>query len=363
MKNYPIPMVPGPTFVPEEILQAYQNNYGSADMEPEFLELYNQTEKNIQQILQTKNQVAILTGEGMLALWSALKSTILPGDRILSLATGVFGYGIAEMGKAIGAQVKTVGFAYNETLHDWEMIEKAIIEYRPKMITVIHCETPSGTLNPLKELGDLKVKHQVPLLYVDMVASIGAVEILVDDWQIDFALGGSQKVLSSPAEMSFISISPQAWKEIESTNYVGYDAILPFKDAQKNFYFPYTPHWHGIAAISSATKLILEEGLNNVFQRHQQVASFVRDQAQKIGYELFPAQNAIPSPTVTAIKVPENTTWDFLNQRFREQGLVVGGSYGPLSGKVFRIGHMGYQANILMAHKAMEILEKTFKSL
>ena len=111
----------------------------------------------------------------MLAFWSALKSAILPGDRILALATGVFGYGVAEMAKAIGAQVKTVGFAYNETLHDWEMIEKAIIEFHPKMITVIHCETPSGTLNPLEKLSELKAKHQIPLLYVDMVASIGGV--------------------------------------------------------------------------------------------------------------------------------------------------------------------------------------------
>ena len=363
MEKYPIPMVPGPTSVPEQILKAYLHDYGSPDMEPEFLDLYNQTEENLKQILQTKNQVAILTGEGMLALWSALKSVILSGDRILALATGVFGYGVAEMAKSIGAQVKTVGFAYNETLHDWDMIEKAIIEFNPKMITVIHCETPSGTLNPLEKLSELKVKHQIPLLYVDMVASIGGVPVHVDDWHIDFALGGSQKVLSCPADISFLSISANAWQEIESVNYSGYDALLPFRDAQKNFYFPYTLHWHGIKAINTATKLILDEGLQNVFTRHLHVADFIRNQSLKIGFELFPSPTAVHSPTVSALCVPEKTSWEILDRSFREYGLVVGGSYGPLTGKVFRLGHMGHQANMLLAHKAIEVMEKVFKSL
>ncbi|MRS05194.1 alanine--glyoxylate aminotransferase family protein, partial [bacterium] len=244
-----------------------------------------------------------------------------------------------------------------------DMIEKAIIEFNPKMITVIHCETPSGTLNPLKKLSELKVKHQIPLLYVDMVASIGGVPILVDDWEIDFALGGSQKVLSCPADISFLSISSKAWQEIESVNYSGYDALLPFRDAQKNFYFPYTQHWQGIKAINTATKLILDEGLHHVFTRHHQVAEFLRNQSLKIGFELFPSPSAIHSPTVTALCVPEKTSWEILDRSFREYGLVVGGNYGPLTGKVFRLGHMGHQANMLLAHKVIEVMEKVFKSL
>jgi len=363
MEKYPIPMVPGPTSIPEEIQKAYLNNFGSSDMEPEFLDLYHHTEINIQHILNTKNHVAILTGEGMLGLWSALKSVLLPGDRVLAIATGVFGYGVADMAKAIGAQVKTIGFAYNETIHDFESIEKAIIEFHPKMITIIHCETPSGTLNPLEKISELKSKHQVPLLYVDMVASIGGVPILVDDWHIDFALGGSQKVLSAPADMSFLSISPAAWNVIESVGYEGYDALLPFLHAQENFYFPYTPHWHGVLALNIATKLLLNEGLQNVFTRHQLVANFIQEQSQRIGYELFPAQNAVLSPTVTALKVPESIAWQELDLRFREQGMVVGGSFGPLAGKVFRLGHMGHQADMLLAHQVIDVLENTFLTL
>jgi aspartate aminotransferase-like enzyme len=173
MKTYPIPMVPGPVKVPAEVLQAYLTDYGSADLETEYLDLYRQTEANLQAMMGTRSTVAIMSGEGMLALWAALKSCIRPGERVLAVGSGVFGYGIGDMARSIGAEVRSVGSGYDETIHDWAAIEQAIVEFEPKMITVVHCETPSGTLNPIAELGSLKEKHGVPLLYMDAVASLG----------------------------------------------------------------------------------------------------------------------------------------------------------------------------------------------
>ncbi len=227
METYPIPMIPGPVRVPEEILQAYQKDYGSADLEGEFLELYNHTEADLQQILATQNKVAIFTGEGMLALWAGLKSCLKPGDRVLCIATGVFGYGIGDMARSLGAEVRTVGFGFDETIYNWEEIERVMLEFRPKMITAVHCETPSGTLNPLDELGRLKRKHGVPLLYVDAVASLAGAPVLVDEWGIDLLLGGSQKALCVPPAMSFVAVSPAAWEIVRAVNYPGYDALLP----------------------------------------------------------------------------------------------------------------------------------------
>ncbi|PKO06081.1 MAG: aminotransferase [Chloroflexi bacterium HGW-Chloroflexi-3] len=361
MQSYPIPMVPGPVQVPARILSAYQHDYGSPDLEPEYMELYNQTALKMRQLLGTQNQIVFQTGEGMLSLWSALKSTIRPGDRVLTLATGVFGYGIGDMARSIGAQVKTLGFAHNETLQDWVKIEKAIIEFQPKMITVVHCETPSGTLNPLEKLGELKHKHNIPLLYADMVASVGGVPIETDTWHVDLALGGSQKVLSAPCDISFLAVSPQAGEMIEEVAYVGYDALLPFRDAQQKGEFPYTPHWHGMAAIATSLDMLLEEGLELAFKRHEMVATYCREQLQAIGYELFITPPSIPSPTVTAVKVPKGITWQAFDKKLRAEGLVVGGSYGPLAGKVFRLGHMGPQANMTIMHQALEVLEKVLK--
>ena len=140
------------------------------------------------------------------------------------------------MAEAIGCEVKTVGFGFDETFTDFALIEKAIQEFRPKMITMVQNETPSGTMNPVKEIGELKEKYQVPLLYVDAVSGIGGSVVKTDEWHIDLCLGASQKCLSAPASMSFLSVSEKAWDIIEETGYAGYDALLPFRYAVRNAY-------------------------------------------------------------------------------------------------------------------------------
>lgn len=356
MEIYPIPMFPGPVKVPQAVLDVYRTNFGSADVEPEFLALYNRTEAQLQQILGTENRVVIQTGEGMLALWAALKSCLQPGDRVLSIATGLFGYGIGEMAASIGATVKTIGLPYNETLSDLAEVEKAIVDFRPKMITAVHCETPSGTLNPLAELGRLKARHNVPLLYVDAVASAGGAPVQADDWHIDLCLGGSQKCLSVPPSMSFLSVSEVAWEIVNQVDYVGYEALKPFQTAQAVGYFPYTPNWHGVAALNAGAKILLDEGLEASFARHRQVADYCRREVVAAGYTLFPAPEAAQSPTVTAINVPDGIEWVTFNTLLRQHGLAVGGNYGPLAGKVFRLGHMGSQADMSLAEQALAVL-------
>jgi aspartate aminotransferase-like enzyme len=356
MQTYPIPMVPGPVKVAREVLEAYQTNYGSADLEPEFFELYDRTEANLKTILSTANQVVIQSGEGMLALWSALKCCLLPGDRVLSIATGVFGDGIGDMAASIGAEVRKIRLPYNQTISDFTEIEKALESVKPKMVTVVHCETPSGTLNPIAELGQRKKALGIPLLYVDAVSSIGGVPVLADEWNVDLCLGGSQKCLSALPDMAFLSVSAAAWEIIAQVGYAGYGALKPFRTAQAERYFPYTPNWHGVAGLNAGAELILKEGLSNSYARHAEVADFCRKQLKEIGLTLFPAEGATPSPTVTAVNVPKGATWPELDGNLRRQGLVTGGSYGPLSGKVFRLGHMGTQADLKLINKALEVI-------
>lgn len=356
MQTYPIPMVPGPVMVPEKIRQVYLEPYGSGDLEFEFVELYTRTQRRLKEIFTTRDDIVIMSGEGMLALWSALKSCLVPGDRVLAVATGVFGYGIGEMAQSVGADVKTVGFSYDETINDMARIEAAIAEFKPRMITVVHCETPSGTLNPLEELGRLKHAYRVPLLYVDTVAGAGGVPVLADDWHIDLCLGGSQKCLSAPPDMSFLSVSPKAWEIIDAVGYVGYDALKPFRTAVKERYFPYTPSWQGVAALYTAAGILLDEGLENSFNRHDTVARTCRRRLVELGIDLFPAAGAIASPTVTAANIPRGLTWESWDRRLREQGLVAAGSYGPLAEKVFRLGHMGAQADMALMERAIAVI-------
>lgn len=363
METYPIPMVPGPVRVPESIRKVYQNDFGAPALESEFFALYQRAESALRTLLGTTNSVAILTGEGMLALWAALKSCLKPGDRVLSVATGVFGYGIGEMARSAGADVRTIGLGYDETIGEpcLREVETALKDGDYRMITAVHCETPSGTLNPLEGLGALKKKYDVPLFYADVVSSMGGAPVRADEWGIDLALGGSQKCLSMPPSLSFVSVSGAAWKIVESVDYVGYDALLPFRNALDNRRFPYTPYWHGLAALVTAAESILSEGLDAVFHRHRRVAEQCREGLKALNVPLFPVSEAVPSPTVTAAKVPEGWEWTGLDLQLRERGMVVGGSHGPMAEKVFRMGHMGSQADPALMIRALDILEAVLR--
>ncbi len=345
MQTYQIPLVPGPTSVPNEVRAAYQVDYGSADLEPEFLTLYADTQAQLQHIMGTANQVALFSGEGMVALWGALKSCLRPGDKVLAVATGVFGYGIGDMARAIGAEVETVGFEYDQAADDLGRIEAAIRRFHPKMITLVHCETPSGTMNPAAEVGTLVRQYDVPLYYVDAVSS----------------LGGTQKVFSSLPDLGIVAVSERAWEVIQAVNYPGYDALAPFRTALADAYFPHTPNWHALAGLHAACKLLLDEGLEAVYARHRRVAAYCRERIQAMGLSLFPRDPATSAPTVTAVKVPDGISWSRLDAALRRRGMVVAGSYGPLAGKVFRIGHMGTQADMDLLERGMDALAETLK--
>ncbi len=356
MNTYPIPMVPGPVRAHPSVLAAYRVDYGSADLESEYVTLYHRTAENLKRIMGTRSDVVVFLGEGMMALWGALKSCLAPGDRVLAVATGVYGYGIGDMAAAIGCEVRKLGLPYDETLSDLAAVEAAIADFKPKMITVVHCETPSGTLNPIDGLGRLKHALGVPLLYVDAVSSIGGAPVAPDAWHIDLCLGGAQKCLSALPDTCFVAVSAKAWEVIEQVGYAGYDALKPFKTAAADHYFPYTPGWQATAGLNAGAEAILAEGLENCFGRHAEVAAFCRERLAGLGFSLFPAAGAVPAPTVTAAYVPEKITWPEFDARLRAKGLVVGGSYGPVAGKVFRLGHMGTQADMKLVGQALEVL-------
>jgi aspartate aminotransferase-like enzyme len=360
MLTYTIPLVPGPTRVPETVRQAYLTDYGSADLELEYCTLYAEVQEQLRRILGTQNQAAIMTGEGMIALWGALKSCIQPGDRVLAVSTGVFGYGIGEMAAQTGAEVEWVEFGYDEVIQP-ERVEAAIRRFRPKMVTAVHCETPSGTLNPVAEVGKLVRQHGVPLYYVDAVASAAGVPVLADEWSIDLCLIGTQKALSALPDLAAVMVSERAWEEIAVASYAGYDALAPYRRALEHCWFPYTPAWASLAGLHEACRLVLSEGLSQVFTRHERVAQQCRDLALEIGLALYPVDEPACSPTVTALQVPDPPGWAELQERLRGRGVGVGGSLGPLDGRVFRIGHMGSQADAALVEQGMAMLKEALR--
>jgi aspartate aminotransferase-like enzyme len=360
MQTYSIPLIPGPVTIPEQVRAAYQLDYGSADMEDEFFALYGACERDLQTLLRTTNSVNIQSGEGMLALWGALKSVIRPGDRVLAVATGLFGYGIGDMARQVGAEVEVVGFGDDEAI-DPQPVREAARRFRPRLVTAVHCETPCGVLNPLLEVGAV-CREVDALYYVDFVASAGGAAVDVDACHIDLGLLGSQKVLSLMPDLSMVSVSERAWAAVAERGYAGYDALAPWRTALADKYFPYTHNWQALAGLQVSLRMLLEEGLDSVYARHAEVASYCRQRLRAMNVRLFPVSDDISSPTVTAAYVPQGWTWQSLDQALRAHGMVVGGNYGKLAGKVFRVGHMGSQAEMGLVERGMDVLEQVLKS-
>ena len=158
--------------------------------------------------------------------------------------------------------------------------------------------------------------------------------------------------------MSFMSVSAAAWDRIRMVNYAGYDALRPFHHAIEDpMRFPYTPNWWGVAALSTSLTALEHEGMDNVFARHERVSLQCREGIKKLGLKLWPAENAVNSPTVTAIRIPEGWEWNKWRTALADQGLYVGGSLGPLAGKVFRMGHMGTQADSAAMDSALAVMK------
>lgn len=360
MQQYKIGLIPGPVSVPQIIREAWLTDFGSTDLEPEFFDLYAQNQALVQKLLGTKESVLITSGEAMSILWGAVKSTLQPGDRLLAVAGGLFGEGFADMARAIGAVVEMVSSEYN-SLPDPQKIRETALCFRPKMITAVHCETPSGTLTPLKALGEI-AREVDALFLVDFVSSGGGVAVNVDANHIDIGLLGSQKVLSLPPSLSVSTVSARAWDAFKKTNYRGYDAYLPWQSVPAARYMPYTHDWQSMRALNISLNAIMEEGMEKAFARHARVGALCRRLARGAGLELYPVSEDICSPTVSAFYVPKDWTWEELDAACRVHGMAIGGNYGCLAGKVFRIGHMGSQADEALITQGMEVLQEVLNS-
>lgn len=362
MLHYPIPLVPGPVVVSPATLAAYGQNYGSPDLEEEFLTSYKETAHLLQQIMGTESDVIIALGEAMVVLWGTIKSALGPGTRHLAISSGIFGAGFAEMAQVTGAESRLLDLPWDE-VPDPEQVVAAVRDYQPHVVTMVHCETPSGTLTPVEAVGQ-RLREVAPdtLFIVDAVASIGGAPLNVDAAQIDFCLLGSQKCLSAVPDLGIVSVSTRGWARINELGYQGYDALAPYQQATKRpGNFPYTHSWYAINGLNVACHALLQEGLAASHARHARVARQWRNLVHDLGLSLYPKDEATCAPTVTAVEIPDYLNWPTLNARLRAQGMVVGGNYGKLAGKVFRIGHMGNQATDDLFEHGGEVLREALR--
>jgi len=336
-------MTPGPTQVRENVRMARALATTNPDLDLQFYEFYKETCEEIARFLKTKNEVRILSGEGILGLEAACASLTENDDRVLVIDNGIFGEGFADFVKMYGGEV--VFFKGDRKCKiDIRELEKFLEkDHDFKYATVVHCDTPSGVLDDIDEICPL-LKRMGILTVVDSVAGMGGEDIRVDEWKIDIVLGASQKCVSAPAGLTFLSISEDAFKIMEQrkrpiASY--YCNLLIWKNYYQNKWFPYTPPISDIVGLRQAIDNLLED--KEILQRHNFIGKATRKAICEAGLNLYIEEGY--SNTVTVIEIPEGINdKELLKHMVDKFNVFIGGSFGYLQGKVIRIGHMGENA-------------------
>lgn len=336
-------MTPGPTQIRENVRFARAIETTNPDLDLKFYDFYKETCEKIGNMLKTKNEVRILSGEGILGLEAACASLTEPGDRVLVIENGIFGEGFADFVKLYGGEPFFFRGDKRHKINLQELKTFLDIDSNFKYATVVHCDTPSGVLNDIDEICPL-LKEKGIITVVDSVAAMGGEEVKVDEWCIDIILGGSQKCISAPPGLTLLSISEDAFKCMENRKTPiasFYCNLLAWKNYYEDKWFPYTPPISDIVGLRRAVDNILED--KDIVKRHDKIASATRAAVVYAGLDLYIKDGF--SNTVTVIKVPHGID----DKKIREYmvdnyNVMIAGSFGYLEGKVMRIGHMGENA-------------------
>ncbi len=346
---------PGPTTVPPEVREAMARQQPNSAVQPEFAELYDRLCENLQRVYDTDNDVIVPGGEGILGLEAAIASLVTPGDRVLCISNGLYGDGFADFVDSYDGEPELVSAPYDEG-YDLDAIETALAEADAAgeqfgAATLVHCETPTGTLNDLGPVLDLLEEYDV-LSVVDAVSSLGGTPVPTD--RIDVCLGASQKVFSAPPGLTTVAVSDRAWEAMEARGPTSlYTNLLPWRDTSDGF--PYTHLDANVAALDTAVSRLVDEGREAVYERHQRAAERCRERGAELGLDCYPDESR-SSPTVTAFHVPGEA--QAIQERVEEDhDIVLATSLGDLADDILRVGHMGYNADVGKVDRVMDAIE------
>ena len=355
-------MTPGPTQVKENVRMARSLECTNPDLDEEFVEFYKETCELISSLLHTKNETLILDGEGILGLEAACASLTEPGDQVLVLDNGVYGKGFADFVSMYGGEPTLY------TVDDKNPIDPAALEeylkghQDYKYATLVHCDTPSGMLNDISALCPLLKKYGI-LTVVDSVSAMFGEEVRADDFCIDVLCGGSQKAVSAPPGLTFVTISEDAKKAIKSrkTKIASFYANLAvFEGYYEAKWFPYTMPISDIYGLRAAFDNIAAD--KDMLERHRSIAEACRRAVTEAGLRLH-LQSGY-SNTVTVFDVPQQTTAEeILSAMKKEHNIMLAGSFDALAGQVIRIGHMGTNANVQDMAETLQALDAVLRKL
>jgi serine---pyruvate transaminase len=334
-------MTPGPTPVPPEVLAALAlpvlHHRG-----PDFKSLLARCLGRLREVFCTESQVLLFTASGTGAMESAVANLTGPGDRVLVVEAGYFGERWGQLAAWHGCDVERLEYEWGESPSASDLASRLADAGPVKAVFLTHSETSTGVIADLQALAGA-AKAAGALVVVDAVSSLGAVPLETDAWEIDVVCSGSQKALMTPPGLSFASVSPAAAAAARAHDrgsfYFDWDRTLK---AQERSISTFTPAVSLVAGLDVALSLLLEEGLEAAFERHVRLGRACREGAKAMGLELFSPDDD-SAAVVTAIRAPEGVDSGEIVLALRDRhGITIANGQGPLEGRIFRIGHVGY---------------------
>jgi serine---pyruvate transaminase len=331
-------MTPGPTPVPPQVLAALAEPIVH-HRSPDFTPIYRSCLTRLREVCRTEQEVLLFAASGTGAFESAVQNLVTRGERHLVVSFGNFGERWASLTKAYGADVDHLQYAWGE-IPDPDDVRARLRERDAKAVWIVHSETSTGVVSDVQSLA-AAAKEFGALVVVDAVSSLGAVACEMDAWGLDVVVSGSQKALMTPPGLGLCAVSQNAYAATGDTPRFYFDWERTRK-AQSTLDAAFTPPVSLVAGLDVALGLLLEEGLDAVYERHIRLGRAARAGAKAMGLELFSPDDDT-SAVVTAIRTPEGIDAGALVKGLRNRfGITIAGGQGDLKGKLFRLGHIGF---------------------
>jgi aspartate aminotransferase-like enzyme len=333
--------IPGPTALPPSVREA-----GARQMinhrGPEFAAMLGRILEGMKPYFGTTQDVAMITTAGSGGLEAAIVNTLSPGDRVLGVSIGSFGDRFAKIAGIYGADVTRLDAEWGYAAAADEIRERLRTMPDAKAVLLTHNETSTGVMNPIAELA-AAIREETPdaLILVDSVSGLGAVPFRMDEWGVDLVVTGSQKAWMAAPGLAMIAASERGWAAMETARMPRfYLDLRAHRDAANDGQTPFTPAIAVVYQVDEGLRLMAAEGAEGIFARHEACAAATRAGLAALGFELF-ADPRHASKTVTAANVPDDLDWKAFNAEVKRRGVVLAGGQGKLTGKIFRLGHLG----------------------
>jgi alanine-glyoxylate transaminase/serine-glyoxylate transaminase/serine-pyruvate transaminase len=359
--------IPGPTNIPDRL--RYAMSIQTTDHRaPDFVDLLAPLLADLKKVFKTETgQIITFPASGTGGWEASITNTLSPGDKVLVARYGMFSHRWIDLCQRHNLDVEVLEVAWGEGAPAERFGERLAADARHeiKAVLVTHNETATGVLSDVAAVrGAMDACDHPAMLYVDCVSSLGCMDFRMDDWGVDLAVSGSQKGFMLATGMAIIGVSQKALAAMETAKCPR--CFFDFRDmssANAKGGFPYTPPLQIMYGLSESLKILLAEGLDNVFARHFHIAEGVRQAVRAWGLELCAKRPELYSDSVSAIYVPEGFDSDRLaNHAFDTYGISFGIGLGEMAGKAFRIGHLGSLTDA-MALSGIAVMEMAMADL